>query len=337
MLETNGDGKFPDDNVGSTHYKNTSMSSLSISTVTSKTATLTNQSAEANNGKRMESLTDEEIIQKNIRELMDKKNREERKANGRLVAVVLATLVIFLGAYHAWMKTGGKLAGVLVPAFIMLSFGIWVVVLAKRDKARRQMFEKYLQEVALKNKQELENKSKSKAKKSHERRTSTETLLHHENEIKNKEKLPLKTTAAANAGTTAVKPSSLIVKSNDHRKHRKHRNAANNSDGYSTTSSSSSKKSSHYATKDLRVKRPSIRQKLFRQTGIYNMPSSSSAKAHVNATQTLVQAIINTPGPQCSAPLINKTPATLAETKRKRLQRLNALQVPTMVRMGSAP
>lgn len=63
------------DNVGSTHYKNASMSSLSISTVTSKTATLTNQSAEANNGKRMESLTDEEIIQKNIRELMDKKNR----------------------------------------------------------------------------------------------------------------------------------------------------------------------------------------------------------------------------------------------------------------------
>ena len=199
-----------------------------------------------------------------------------------------------------------------------------------------------MQEVALKNKEELESKSKSKAKKSHERRTSTETLLRYENEIQNKENLPLKTIAVASAGTIAVKPSSLIVKSNDHRKHRKHRNATNSSDGYSTTSSSSSKKSAHYATKDLRVKRPSIRQKLFRQTGIYNMPSSSSsssspAKAHVNATQTLVQAIINTPGSQCSAPLINKTPATLAETKRKRLQRLNALQVPTMVRMGSAP
>ena len=197
-----------------------------------------------------------------------------------------------------------------------------------------------MQEVALKNKQELENKSKSKVKKSHERRTSTETLLHHENEIKNKESSRLKTITGVSAGTAAVKPSSLIVKSNDHRKHRKHRNATNSSDGYSTTSSSSSKKSAHYATKDLRVKRPSIRQKLFRQTGIYNMPSSSSsspAKAHVNATQTLVQAIINTPGPECSAPLINKTPATLAETKRKRLQRLNALQVPTMVRMGSAP
>lgn len=190
-----------------------------------------------------------------------------------------------------------------------------------------------MEEVALKNKQELESKAKSKAKKSHERRTSTETLLHHENEIKNKEKLPTKTMVTATA-TTGVKPSSM-VKSNDHRKHRKHRNATNSSDGYSTTSSSSSKKSSHYATKDLRVKRPSIRQKLFRQTGIYNMPSP--AKAHANATQTLVQAIINTPGPQYSAPLINKTPATLAETKRKRLQRLNALQVPTMVRMGSAP
>ncbi|XP_065363509.1 uncharacterized protein LOC135956841 [Calliphora vicina] len=316
------DINFTLNNLGSTNFKNNSMSS--ISTVTSKTETtiLSDQNAGPIQ-KRLESMTDDEIIQRNLKELMEKKNREERKANGRLVAVILASLVIFLAIYHAWIrKPNNKLAGVLVPAVIMLSFGGWVVVLAKRDKARRQMFEKYLEEMALKNKQELEAKSKTKSKKSHDKKLSNETLLHYENEI-TKDHLP--------------RPTTSILKNNDHRKHRKHRNASN-SDGYSTTSSSSSKKSSHYATKDLRVKRPSIRQKLFRQTGIYHMPATTA-----NATQTLVQAVINSPVPQCTPPLIDvvaqqyAAPTTLMEKKRKRLQRLDALQVPTMVRMSSAP
>ncbi|KNC26485.1 hypothetical protein FF38_08624 [Lucilia cuprina] len=312
------DTKFTTNNVATANFKNTSMSS--ISTITSKTETSTTL-GDPNMGaikKRLESMTDEEIIQRNLRELMEKKNREERKANGRLVAVILASLVIFLAIYHAWIRNPeNKLAGVLVPAVIMLSFGGWVVVLAKRDKARRQMFEKYLEEVAIKNKQELEAKSKSKTKKPHDKKLSNEILLHFENEI-NKDHLSTATTS--------------ILKNNDHRKHRKHRNASN-SDGYSTTSSSSSKKSSHYATKDLRVKRPSIRQKLFRQSGIYHMPNTT-----VNATQTLVQAVINTPVPQCAEPLISAAPPkTLMEKKRKRLQRLDALQVPAMVRMSSAP
>lgn len=199
--------------------------------------------------------------------------------------------------------------------------------------------------MALKNKQELEAKSKSKSKKSHDRKSSNETLLHYENEI-NKELLPL--THSGSIGnsdkTTDTHTTTSILKNNDHRKQRKHRNVSN-SDGYSTTSSSSSKKSSHqhYATKDLRIKRPSIRQKLFRQTGIYHMPTAPCA------TQSLVQAVINTPVPQCSAPRIESgipvlpaihcvpPAASLLERKRKRLQRLNTLNVPTMVRMGSVP
>ncbi|KAM7348249.1 uncharacterized protein ACRADG_007667 [Cochliomyia hominivorax] len=338
MVNVTNDVKYVANNLDSSEFKNTSMSS--INTVTSKTtATLSDKNVTPNK-KRLESMTDEEIIQRNLKELMEKKNREERKANGRLVALILATLVIILAIYHAWIRKPGMLSSILVPAVIMLSFGGWVVILAKRDKARRQMFEKYLEEVALKNKEELEAKSKSKSKRSHDKKSSNETLLHFENEI-NKELLPLTHMEIGNNNkitkTTTDMNTSSIIKYNDHRKHRKHRNTSNN-DGYSSTSSSSSKKSSHYATKDLRVKRPSIRQKLFRQTGFYHMPVSA------NATQTLVQAVINSPMPQCTAPLIDgivpthcQPPATLIEAKRKRLQRLDTLKVPTMVRMGSAP
>lgn len=72
MVATN-DTKFTwNNNVGSTHFKNTSMSSIS----TSKTATttLSNKNPEPIK-KRIESMTDEEIIQRNLKELMDKRNR----------------------------------------------------------------------------------------------------------------------------------------------------------------------------------------------------------------------------------------------------------------------
>lgn len=66
--------------------------------------------------------------------------QEERKANGRLVAVIIASLVIFLTIYHAWIRNSGMLSGIVVPAVIMLSFGVWVIILAKRDKARNELF-----------------------------------------------------------------------------------------------------------------------------------------------------------------------------------------------------
>lgn len=182
--------------------------------------------------------------------------------------------------------------------------------------------------MAIKNKQELEAKSKSKSKKSNGNEATKKILLHYENEINSEELVLDHSNSSNNTQTTS------IPKSNDHRKNRKHRNATN-SDGSSTTSSSSSKKSTHYATKDLRVKRPSIRQKLFRQTGIYHMPAAPTA----NATQTLVQAVINTPVPHGTLPLKKcaAPSSTLIEKKRKRLQRLATLQMPSMVRMSSAP
>lgn len=48
--------------------------------------------------------------------------------------------VIFMAVYHAWKNKPAPLAGVLVPAGIMLSYGAWVVVLAKRDKRNRAIF-----------------------------------------------------------------------------------------------------------------------------------------------------------------------------------------------------
>uniref|UniRef100_A0A1I8QEL4 Uncharacterized protein n=1 Tax=Stomoxys calcitrans TaxID=35570 RepID=A0A1I8QEL4_STOCA len=304
----------------------------------SKTPSVSSSTATDTCKKGRESMSDEEIIQNNLKELMDKKNREERKANGRLVAVILASLVIFCAIYQAWIRKSGLLARILVPAGIMLSFTAWVVVLAKRDKAKRALFEKYLEEVALKNKQELEaKKTKSHRKANDRRKSSNETVLEYINEINHKE-------TSAETSVEFIKTSKAL-RSKDHRKHRKHRNL----DGireispspYSTSTSSSSRNPSHYAHKDLRTKRPSIRQKLFRQTGHFHM---AAALAAANSTNPLMQAVINTaplstPAGEGGAIVIlaPATQALPAEMKRKRLQRLDALKTPTMVRMGSAP
>lgn len=63
--------------------------------------------------------------------------REERRATGRMCAVIVALLMIFSGFYHAWIKRIPVLAGVMVPALIMLLYAAWVLFLAKREKQRR--------------------------------------------------------------------------------------------------------------------------------------------------------------------------------------------------------
>lgn len=63
--------------------------------------------------------------------------QEERKATGRMVAVIVALLMIFSGFYHAWMKKIPVLAGVMVPVLIMFLYAAWVLFLAKREKIRR--------------------------------------------------------------------------------------------------------------------------------------------------------------------------------------------------------
>lgn len=54
-----------------------------------------------------------------------------------MVAVIVALLMIFSGFYHAWIKKIPVLAGVMVPALIMLLYAAWVLFLAKREKQRR--------------------------------------------------------------------------------------------------------------------------------------------------------------------------------------------------------
>uniref|UniRef100_A0A1B0ABY2 Uncharacterized protein n=1 Tax=Glossina pallidipes TaxID=7398 RepID=A0A1B0ABY2_GLOPL len=252
--------------------------------------------------KRSSSIVDDEIIQKNLRELMDKKNRS------------------------------GLLAGILVPAVIMISFGGWVVVLTKRDKARRALFEKYLEEVAIKNKRELEAKAKLKQfkKTGDKRRLSKDTIsLHYENEL-NKEK--------SNNNNTLLRPlefTNIVVTSatrHEHRKHRKHREQI--------LLGQNGAKASHYATKDLRFKRPSLRQKLFGSRGVYQMQQQQQQQQQPQQQQQQQQQRQQR---RKISFTISKTrnqqndPKTLTQLKRKRLQRHNALTVPTMVRTSSAP
>ncbi|XP_021705087.1 uncharacterized protein LOC110677824 [Aedes aegypti] len=66
-------------------------------------------------------------------------SREERKANGRFIAVCVALFLIFLGIYHAWLRRTAVVAGVIVPVLIMLLYTAWVLYSAKRHKRKMMM------------------------------------------------------------------------------------------------------------------------------------------------------------------------------------------------------
>ncbi|XP_016925567.2 uncharacterized protein [Drosophila suzukii] len=195
--------------------------------------------------KSITSMSDEEIIQENLNEILELKSREERKANGRLVAVIVCFLVLFLAVYHACVrKSENSLAGVLVPAGIMLSYGAWVAVLAKRDKHRRAMFERHIEEVALKNKIELEEKHARHAKHSHS---------HHVHGHSG-------TDSTGSASSTLHYVNELLPNGEHRKKQRRHGHKKRSGD-----------REDHQQSLEVGVhrgtpKRPSFRQKLFGQT-----------------------------------------------------------------------
>lgn len=65
-----------------------------------------------------------------------------------MVALFVALLLILLVMYHAWIRKTPVLAGVMVPALIMLLYAAGVLFLAKRDKQRRLLQENQLRATA---------------------------------------------------------------------------------------------------------------------------------------------------------------------------------------------
>lgn len=53
-----------------------------------------------------------------------------------MVALIGALMLLGLAMYHAWIRKTAVLAGVIVPAAIMILYAVWVVFLTKRDKMR---------------------------------------------------------------------------------------------------------------------------------------------------------------------------------------------------------
>ncbi|EDX01664.1 uncharacterized protein LOC6524712 [Drosophila yakuba] len=269
--------------------------------------------------KSITSMSEEEIIQENLNEILDLKSREERKANGRLVAVIVCFLVLFLAVYHACVrKSENSLAGVLVPAGIMLSYGAWVVVLAKRDKHRRAMFERHIEEVTLKNKIELEQKHARHAKKtqSHHGHSGTDSTgsasssLHYVNEL-----LP-----TAGGGEHRKKQ----------RRHRHKERSVEREDHHQRTHQ-------RQQTPDIGVhrgppKRPSFRQKLFGQT-----------IAHVKLVEAQSDSTDSAGGAGTGTGTGSKPGRSTAGgkphpgEKRQRLQRLDTLPLAQVVRVSSIP
>ncbi|XP_026466852.1 uncharacterized protein LOC113370401 [Ctenocephalides felis] len=62
--------------------------------------------------------------------------REERRTTGRAVATVIALGLIGLAIYHAWIRRTVVVAGIIVPALIMVLYTAWVLYTARKDKAR---------------------------------------------------------------------------------------------------------------------------------------------------------------------------------------------------------
>ncbi|XP_030382189.1 uncharacterized protein LOC115629774 [Scaptodrosophila lebanonensis] len=240
--------------------------------------------------KSLTSMSDEEIIQENLKEILDKQSREERKANGRLVAVILAFLVIFVAIYHAWIRKTAALAGMLVPAGIMISYGAWVVILAKRDKHKRALFERHIEEVALKNKNELEEKHSRLKQKSEDPQPS------------------------GSAATTLQYVNELMPGREHRKKPRRHRSRQQPAADASVVTVHRS-----------HGKRPSIRQKLFGQT-IAHVKLMEQHRDSVDSTTTTTTQTAD-----------GDASALELSEKRKRLQRLDTLPMPQVVRMNSAP
>ncbi|XP_053947631.1 uncharacterized protein LOC128856357 [Anastrepha ludens] len=198
----------------------------SRATLKSETISTTSVPSSTHGKKSLESMTDEEIVEENLKELLENKNREERKANGRLIALIVAFLVIFIALYNSWLKDARGLAGILVPALIMISYAGWVVLLAKRDKQRQVLFEKHLEEVMERNKIELARKAKlikkkkqiEEAKRKENEKAAKQQRLGHRPSFR--EKLFGVRTPALQPSTnlltiavTAAAPSQIVVES----------------------------------------------------------------------------------------------------------------------------
>ncbi|XP_017055194.1 serine/arginine repetitive matrix protein 3 [Drosophila ficusphila] len=296
--------------------------------------------------KSITSMSEEEIIQENLNEILDLKSREERKANGRLVAVIVCFLVLFLAVYHACVrKSENSLAGVLVPAGIMLSYGAWVAVLAKRDKHRRAMFERHIEEVTLKNKIELEEKHARHAKHS-----QSHSNLGHSG-----------TDSTGSASSTLHYVNELLPNGEHRKKQRRHRHKERPGD-----------REDHHNRQSLEVgvhrgapKRPSFRQKLFGQTiahvklveaqsdstdsaggtgtGSNPVRSSGASSNPIRSTGAGSSPVRSTGANSNQSRSTAAKPASTggdssnAGERRQRLQRLDTLPLPQVVRVGSVP
>ncbi|KAL7038871.1 hypothetical protein ACKWTF_009723 [Chironomus riparius] len=64
--------------------------------------------------------------------------REERKATGRSIAIIIFLSLMCLALYHVIQKKTTILAGVLVPAMILFTYTFFVIHISSRDKKRRK-------------------------------------------------------------------------------------------------------------------------------------------------------------------------------------------------------
>ncbi|KAJ9580512.1 hypothetical protein L9F63_024310 [Diploptera punctata] len=58
---------------------------------------------------------------------------EDRRRTGRYVAVWLVVIACLLGLHHAFVKQNAVLAGLIVPALIMVFYILWVLHTAKKS------------------------------------------------------------------------------------------------------------------------------------------------------------------------------------------------------------
>lgn len=66
---------------------------------------------------------------------------EERRRTGRYVAAILVVIACLLGLHHAFVKQNVVLAGLIVPALIMVFYILWVLRTAKKASGKHASLE----------------------------------------------------------------------------------------------------------------------------------------------------------------------------------------------------
>ncbi|OXU22527.1 hypothetical protein TSAR_015583 [Trichomalopsis sarcophagae] len=85
---------------------------------------------------QLQSVTSSQDILRPADETLNHYSKEERRRTGRYVAGGAALAIILIAVYHVFARGASTMAGICIPAIIMVTYILWVLYAARRDRIR---------------------------------------------------------------------------------------------------------------------------------------------------------------------------------------------------------